>query len=123
MNVLLYTVWAPPMISIADDSGWRNQQSMDTEDESDTLVFSSMSRRLLTAHSFLQSTSVEDSVDSPATDGHENPLIARSYAKLQAQGGGLGVGTKDKWHNWFKMQREWLDNVEQDTENYFDDYL
>ena len=79
-----------------------------------------------------------------ATDGHENPLLAKSYAKLeralplhghvtspQSNLGPEGVGGgaspldlgRDKWHDWFKMQREWMNKVEEDPENYFDDYL
>lgn len=75
--------------------------------------------------------------------------MARSYAKLEravvhstgASGPGTSLGagpaslgraasptgglelSRDKWHDWFKMQKEWLSKVEEDPENYFDDYL
>ncbi len=88
----------------------------------------------------------------PSGEDHENPVLARSYAKLEralAHGsgtsgfgaspgasvgptslggtaasptGGVDLG-KDKWHEWFRMQREWMKKVEEDPDNYFDDYL
>ena len=58
------------------------------------------------------------------TEGtHEHPLIQQSYARL-AQAPVVysnGLGKEDKWHTWFKTQREWMDNL--DKEDYFDDGL
>ena len=52
---------------------------------------------------------------------HEHPLLQRSYARL-AQAPVLyssGLGKEDKWHEWFRTQRDWMNNLDKD--DYFDD--
>lgn len=56
------------------------------------------------------------------TEGtHEHPLLQQSYARLAQAPVVYGLGKEDKWHMWFKTQREWMNNL--DKEDYFDDGL
>ena len=75
----------------------------------------------------------EDLPEPPAEarDDHqsrEEKLVAQSYSRLAqmsltpfTQGG--GAGGEDHWHDWFKMQREWNEQVDSSKQNYFDDGL
>ena len=61
-------------------------------------------------------------------ESHEERLVTQSYARLArisltpfTQGG--GAGGEDRWHDWFRMQRQWSEQVEGDNQNYFDDGL
>ena len=61
---------------------------------------------------------------------HEEKLLAQSYSRLAqmsltpfTQGGGGGAGGEDRWHDWFRMQREWSENIDSSNQNYFDDGL
>lgn len=54
--------------------------------------------------------------------------MAQSYSRLAqisltpfTQGG--GAGGEDRWHDWFKMQRQWNEHVDSSKQNYFDDGL
>ena len=62
------------------------------------------------------------------------PALAKSWQRLenaqfvhfkppQQQQQGGGAAGRDKWHEWFQMQKNWMDNVEEDPDNYFDDNL
>ena len=60
----------------------------------------------------------------------EERLVAQSYSRLAqmsltsfSQGGGGGAGGEDRWHDWFRMQREWSENLDSSNQNYFDDGL
>ena len=128
--------WA---ISMAEDD-WHTQHSFDTDEESEPTPLPPTPLPLtpkLRSLSTVQRSTCEE-IETPVTDVHEHPLVTKSYARLAqtaastsgygvgAAGVGTGVGVagvRDKWHDWFKMQREWMDNVERDEENYFDDYL
>ena len=131
------------MISVPTGDPWDthhlSQLSVDTEDENEvSLSFSVNRQRLSLQHPSLslQHSNSEEQIDaytspdthSPVDGGHENPKLAHSYARL-AQAPvvyfpqGPGAKDRDKWHDWFKMQRDWLDNVQNDPENYFDDFL
>ena len=46
-------------------------------------------------------------------------LMDESYERLVNAGGGEG----DKWQDWFHVQRDWMNNVDENPENYFDDNL
>ena len=61
---------------------------------------------------------------------HETPeekLVTQSYARLAQMSltpfthGGGGARGEDRWHDWFKMQRQWSEQVEGNNQNYFDD--
>ena len=79
----------------------------------------------------------EDLPEPPAREtredqqaSHEEMLVAQSYSRLAqmsltpfTQGGGGGAGGEDRWHDWFRMQREWSENVDSSHQNYFDDCL
>ena len=54
-----------------------------------------------------------------------SPALARSYVKLEkaVPPNSFKPGAKDKWHEWFQIQADWMRNVEEDPEHYFDDYL
>lgn len=125
---------AVPSWALTEDN-WHGQHSFDTEEESEPapLPLTPKPRLKSVSISIQRSTSQEED-NTPVTDVHEHPLVTKSYARLAQTAastsgygvGGAGIGGgvgRDKWHDWFKMQREWMDNVEQDTENYFDDYL
>ncbi len=68
------------------------------------------------------------SLDTPRDRLHD-PLLAKSYTRLESapffhfKQPGAGPGGKDKWHDWFEMQKDWMNNVEEDPVNYFDDNL
>ena len=120
------------MISIPTED--TEQLSQDTEEESEaSSTFPRARHRLSLQQPSLQHSNSEEQVDlytpmdgCPMDGEHKSPLLARSYARL-AQAPSVhfpqAPGAKDKWHDWFKMQKEWLDNVEDDPENYFDDFL
>ena len=118
--------WA---MSMAEDD-WHTQHSFDTEEESEPTPLP-LTPKLRSLSTVQRSTSEE--IETPVSDVHEHPLVTKSYARLAQTAastsgygvGAAGLGTRvgDKWHDWFKMQREWMDNVERDEENYFDDYL
>ena len=85
----------------------------DTEDENDATSNWS--------HGQLQPPSHHS---SKLEEGQASPALAKSYAKLEkAIPLGYKPETKDKWHDWFQMQADWMKNVEKDPEHYFDDYL
>ena len=60
-------------------------------------------------------------------DRLHNPHLAKSYMRLEnapfLHFKQQKAGTKDKWHEWFHMQKDWMNNVEENPENYFDDNL
>jgi len=53
----------------------------------------------------------------------KDKVLARSYAKLAKLGPPVDTTRRDKWHDWIQMHNEWMDNVETDPDNYFDDQL
>ena len=67
--------------------------------------------------------------EAPGETTEDQELVAQSYSRLAQisltpfiQGGG-GAGGEDRWHEWFRMQREWSENVDSSNHNYFDDGL
>ena len=59
---------------------------------------------------------------------HEENLVAQSYSRLAqisftpfTQGG--GAGGEDRWHDWFRMQRQWNEQADSSNQTYFDDGL
>lgn len=91
----------------ATDGGWGEHymSAPDTEDESDAISNWSQG---------LQGTLSEE--------GSTSPALAKSYAKLE-KSVSHKPGSKDKWHDWFQMQADWMKNVEEYPEHYFDDHL
>ena len=70
----------------------------------------------------------ETQVDDHHHESNEEKLVAQSYARLArisltpfTQGG--GAGGEDRWHDWFRMQRQWGEQVDGANQNYFDDGL
>lgn len=136
LSARVHAVWGLPIISIpTDDTDQQlSQLSQDTEEESEaSSTFPRNRTRISLQQPSLQHSNSEEQVDAytpmdtcPGDGGHKSPLLARSYARL-AQASSVhspqAPGAKDKWHDWFKMQKEWLNNVEDDPENYFDDFL
>ena len=63
--------------------------------------------------------------------GDKQALLKQSYAKLMAKAkphyssslhsGSIDEEHKDKWHDWIKMQKDWMNNLDKD--GYFDDGL
>ena len=58
----------------------------------------------------------------------EERLISESYSKLAQISltpftPGAGAGRTDQWHEWFRMQQNWAQQVESAKQNYFDDCL
>lgn len=96
------------MWGTSEDGGWNEQYAAvpDTEDENDT------SGGLY--HGPHPQLSKPEEVPT-------SKALAKSYAKLEKV---VSLGHKpDKWHDWFEMQADWMNNVEKDPEHYFDDYL
>ena len=99
----------PPQTSPAS---WVSQ---DTEEEMDT-----GHTPWHPANHFFSSLS---DIEQHTEGAHEHPLLQESYARL-AQAPVVysnGLGKEDKWHTWFKTQREWMNNLDKD--DYFDDGL
>ena len=67
----------------------------------------------------------QDTDEAGEETSPEDEIIERSYTRLaeSAQYTGAVQETKDKWHEWFQLQANWMKNVEEDPENYFDDSL
>ena len=100
---------------------------MDSDDDIDhSAVYSGLSLRQSTLP---HSKSEEESVDFQSLDStqQDNSLLMKSYMKLESAPflhfQQQGAGGKDKWHEWFQMQKDWMNNVEEDPDNYFDDNL
>ena len=134
LSARVHAVWGLPIISIPTDDTEQqlSQLSQDTEEESEaSSTFPRNRTHISLQQPSLQHSNSEEQVDAPmdtcpVDGGHKSPLLARSYARLaQASSGHFpqAPGAKDRWHDWFKMQKEWLNNVEDDPENYFDDFL
>ena len=103
------------MVSVgASEDGWASQQSYDTEDDEPA---SSLPASLKARPPPVQEG------EEPEDQGgeEENPILAESYARLARAAG--ATPQRDRWHDWFKLQGEWLSHVEQDPDNYFDDLL
>lgn len=62
----------------------------------------------------------EESDDEDLETAESVNLVDESYERLTSAGGG---GEGDKWQEWFHMQRDWMNNVDENPENYFDDNL
>jgi len=143
------SLW-PPLVTTtsADDEDTRVDGSMDSSDDSedDYELHSSSWKKMTTSHSEEEGSSHLDSLQPlllqqesvAATNVAEAkaPALAKSFQRLQSaqfvhfeppqqqqQGSGGGAPKKDKWHEWFQMQNKWMDNVEEDPDNYFDDNL
>ena len=85
-------------------------------------------------HTHTRSPSLPTSEDLPEppretreeVQSNEEKLVAQSYSRLAQisltpfTG---GAGGEDRWHDWFKMQREWSENPDSSNQNYFDDGL
>ena len=91
------------------DGEWNEHYASapDTEDDSDLTT----------------SGQKQSSCQQQAKSGEKmtSPALAKSYAKLEKAI--PSVETKDKWHDWFQMQADWMDNVEKNPDHYFDDGL
>ena len=126
------------MISVPTGEPWDtehlSQLSVDTEDENEASLTFPRNRKHLSlqqASLSLQYSNSEEQLDahtspdthSPVDGGHEDPKVTRSYARLAQAPVVYFPQDRDKWRDWFKMQRDWLDNVQKDPENYFDDFL
>ena len=92
------------------DEGWGSQQSCDTEDEEPGSQPASKPRL---------PSSPEEPDDSVTPQGGGD--LARSYARLAKMAG--PTPPRDRWHDWFRLQGEWLSHIEEDPDNYFDDLL
>ena len=99
-------VW-PSLIDSGDEGIDGNESTpVESEDEQSTLP-----------HSKSEEESAYLDVDM---DRLQNPLLAKSYTRLE---GASYFQFKQKGHEWFEMQKNWMTNVEEDPENYFDDNL
>ena len=132
MNYTYIVMWDAPSLTVPEEDYSDVQLSAaDTEDENDHLTSSlglaslaSGSYNHLRSHAYQQNKS-DDETDVPSEShvSEKDRTLARSYAKLAKLGPPVDTGAKDKWHDWFRMQSEWMDKVETDPDNYFDDGL
>jgi hypothetical protein len=130
----------PRMDSLWPIEGIDAGLSMTVYDTDDEMEFTSLSSNPMLRRKWLGSPSLptsEDLPEPPAREtredqqaSHEEMLVAQSYSRLAqmsltpfTQGGGGGAGGEDRWHDWFRMQREWSENVDSSHQNYFDDCL
>ena len=137
----------------ADDEETRVDGYMDSSEDSEDdydlqSELHSSSWKKVTSHSEEEGSGHLDSLQ-PLLQRHESmattnavdskaPALAKSFQRLQSaqfvhfeppqqqphqQGSRGGAPSRDKWHEWFQMQKKWMDNVEEDPDNYFDDNL
>jgi hypothetical protein len=105
----------------------------ESEDElKDTMT--STSWRQAHSKSEEESTAEMHTFDSDLDRLHD-PHLVKSYMRLEnapflhfkqqgaSAAGGGGGGGKDKWHEWFSMQKDWMNNVQDNPDDYFDDNL
>ncbi len=117
-------MWDPPSLDIYNEGNYDQQLSGDSDEEVDTLttlVLPSLQNSFIQGTQATQPLGIETEVEMHVSEKERN--LARSYAHLAELGPPIEPGRRDKWHNWIKMQNEWMDRVETDPDNYFDDYL
>lgn len=140
------SLWPPLVRTDRSPNGNRceglDPNTTDSEDELEPMKESYGNDHPLRRHqSFQSEDDVVDYYSNTATGGGgggggvkdrlHGHALARSWIRLESapyvhfkqQPQGSGGGGKDKWHEWFQMQKDWLSNVEQDPDNYFDDNL
>lgn len=143
------TLWPPMVTTTSADNETRVNGMFDSSDDSDN-EFDPMNdfdgTSTWNRKSFMSSRSEDDggshsegphpafqeSTTTNAADA-KAPALAKSWQRLesaqylhfkppqQQQAG--AEPAQDKWHEWFQMQRDWMENVEEDPDNYFDDNL
>lgn len=73
-----------------------------------------------------ESTAEMHALDSDLDRLHD-PHLVKSYMRLEnapfLHFKQQGAGGKDKWHEWFSMQKDWMNNVQDNPDDYFDDNL
>ncbi len=118
-------MWDPPSLDISNEEDYDQQLSDDSDEEVDTLTTSLVLPSLQTSfarhHPSLPVDDETDMMDGNMTEKERN--LAHSYAQLAELGPPVELQRRDKWHDWIQMQNEWMDRVETDPDNYFDDYL
>ncbi|CAI8036576.1 Sodium leak channel non-selective protein [Geodia barretti] len=129
----------PRMDSLWPIEGTDAGLSMTVDDtDDDEMEFTSLSSNPMLRRKWLGSPSLPTSEEFPEPPpretredqqaSHEERLVTQSYSRLAqmsltpfTQGG--GARGEDRWHDWFRMQREWSENVDSSHQNYFDDCL
>lgn len=72
-----------------------------------------------------ESTAEMRTFDSDLDRLHD-PHLVKSYMRLESAPFlhfKQGAGGKDKWHEWLSMQKDWMNNVQDNPDDYFDDNL
>ena len=90
----------------ASNGEWNDHyvSAPETEDDGDLVT---------NGQPFQQHANLEEKLTTPA--------LVKSYAKLEKAI--PKMEGKDKWHDWFQMQADWMENVENNPDYYFDDGL
>ena len=107
LNWIAVCMHAAVMWDTTDGGSEHYTSAPDTEDEGDA------------ANSWFQGHQLQSVLKE---EGSTSPALAKSYAKLEKSVLHKS-GSKDKWHDWFQLQADWVNNVEEYPEHYFDDYL
>lgn len=109
----------------------------ESDEELDPLKDSMPTWRQSTHHSRSEEEALEMQTLTSDLERLHHPVLLKSYARLESapflhfskqqhgQGGGGGGGgaSEDKWHKWVNMQKDWMNNVEENPDDYFDDNL
>lgn len=106
----------------------------ESDEELDPLKDSMPTWRQSIHHSRSEEEALEMQTLTSDLERLDHPVLLKSYARLESapflhfskqqhgQGGGGGA-SEDKWHKWVNMQKDWMNNVEENPDDYFDDNL
>ena len=129
-------LWTPLMSSEGREEEEVPQELQETseeeEEEVDHLKDSiSVWRQSSVPHKVEEEDAEMRTLDSDLDRLHD-PHLVKSYTRLESapflhfnqpsQGGGAPEGG-DKWHEWVSLQKDWMNKVEENPDNYFDDCL
>lgn len=121
----------PPLISDRKDDEEDDPRDFDDIPESDDDLDPSgqqqWTRQSTLRHSEDEGTDSADLLQQGSSSGRlKDPVLAKSYIRLESAPfihcKQQSAGGKDKWHEWLAMQKEWLNNAEENPD-YFDDNL
>ena len=132
-------LWTPLIASEGrEEEEPGEQEGVATSEESEDEVDQSISAWKYTIQQPKQEEEVAAemrTLDSDLDRLHD-PHLVKSYTRLETApflhftqpgllGGGAtaAAGGGDKWHDWVSLQKDWMNKVEENPENYFDDFL
>lgn len=123
----------PPLIGSTDgreeELGEMDVTPEESEDDMDPLKESAIGgwRQSTLTHSKSEEEVAEMHALDSDLDRLHDPHLVKSYMRLENSPflhfKQQPPGGKDKWHEWVMMQKDWMNNVEENPDDYFDDNL